>query len=108
MEIRGSSDNSLINRISDSNTNQVSHIKISSYGNYFATISENSKVVIWDGSSLEVLKRFSLETPKEEVLMLDFSSNETNLYLISESCFYAFRLNEKDKNKQLQRLAFAD
>jgi hypothetical protein len=63
------------------------------------TISESSKVIIWDGSSLEVLKKFNLDSNKEEVLLLDFTANETNLYIVTESNLYLFKLNEKDKGK---------
>jgi WD40 repeat protein len=108
IEIRHSKDNSLVNRLNDQNTVQISQIKISPYGNYFVTISENLKVTIWDGSSLEVLKKFTLESNKEEIFLVEFSKNETVLYIITDSNLYQFKLNEKEKTKQFNKLSFAD
>ena len=49
-----------------------------------------------------------LESNKEEILLVELTKNETILYILTDSNLYQFKLNEKEKSKQFNKLSFAD
>lgn len=58
LEIINSESGISINKIPTIHKNGIKEICISQYGNYFLTIGGLNKVVLWDGSTLEPIKKF--------------------------------------------------
>lgn len=88
----------------------VLKIVVSKYGNYFATIFGDLKVVLWDGAELEPHKKLSLSPKTTKIVYAGFNNNETTLYIITniEIIVFKTKANEKGKETEIQRLAVKD
>lgn len=108
MEVLDSISGKTINRLPSVHKTGIREICVSKFGNYFLTIGEDKKTILWDGAQLNAMKKFQVNQKAEFIRFVGFNHNETTVYIVTDVEIVVFKINPEDDSQQLQRTLLKD
>lgn len=108
LEVLDTYSGKVLQRLDGVHKGGITGIRVSRYGNWFATVGKDSKAVVWDGADLTPSKKFTISSKKPSIL-IQFNRNETHLYVVHEREIVKFFLKaDKSNEKEVVRVAVKD
>lgn len=85
----------------------IIHITASSFNNWFATIGQDNKVIVWEANEVQPYKRFTLGSKVLPYNMF-FNRNETTLYILTSKEIISFVLKGETTEKEIKRVSVGE
>ena len=108
IEVLSTETGSTISQLDPVHKQGIWRISISPHSNYFCSIGGDGKAVVWSGSSMAPMKKFSIGAKPSSIYSCEFNYNETSLVIVARKEILVFKLHPDKRGKELSHLPMKD